>query len=67
MTSPGCQKTKHNGWLFPSCYGKDLCCHLTYDSRKHGIQCMSCSVRIVSEMQPEIHTIENMIFLKSIT
>ena len=33
---------------------------------EHGIQCMSCSSRIISEMQPEIHTIEKFDFLKSI-
>ena len=26
----------------------------------HGIQCMPCSSRIISEMLPEVHTMQNM-------
>ena len=33
---------------------------------EHGIQCMPCSFRIISEMQPIIHTVEKFGFLKSI-
>ena len=29
---------------------------------EHGIQCMPRSSRIIGEMQPEIHTMENVIF-----
>ena len=34
---------------------------------EQGIQCMPCSSRIISEMLPEIHTMEKCDFLKSIT
>ena len=47
----------------------DLWFHLTYNSRGSwhtlGIQCMPCSARIISEMLPEIHTVEKFDFLKS--
>ena len=35
--------------------------------REHGIQCMPCSFRIMSEMLSEIHTIEKFDFFKSIS
>ena len=60
----------------------DLWCHLTYDWRgawlsnydvislkigeEHGIQCMPCPSKIISEMLPEIHTMEKCYFLKPI-
>ena len=31
---------------------------------EHGIQCMSCSPRIINEMQPDIHTVAKCDFLK---
>ena len=34
---------------------------------EHGIQSMPCSSQIISEMLPEIHTMEKFDFLKSIT
>ena len=43
----------------------DLCRHLTYISREHGIQCMPCSTRILSEILPENHTMEKLDFLKT--
>ena len=33
---------------------------------EHGIQCMPCSSQIINEMLPEIHTMENIDFLKSL-
>ena len=33
---------------------------------EHGIQRMPCSTRIISEMLPEVQTMENFDFLKSI-
>ena len=33
---------------------------------EHGIQCMPCSPQIISEMLPEIHTVEKFDFLRSI-
>ena len=33
---------------------------------EHGIQCMPCSSRIISEMLPEIHIVEKCDFLKPI-
>ena len=32
---------------------------------EHGIQCMPCSFRIISEMLPEIHRLDKCHFLKS--
>ena len=43
----------------------DLCRHLTYISREHGIQCMPCSTRIISEILTENHTMEKLDFLKT--
>ena len=43
----------------------NLCRHLTHDSREHGIQCMPCFSRIISEMLPEIHTMKECEFLKN--
>ena len=40
----------------------DLWFHLTYDSR----QCMSCSSQIISEILPEIHTMDKCDFHKPI-
>ena len=33
---------------------------------EHGIQCMPCSSQIISEMLPEIHTMEKFDFVKYI-
>ena len=33
---------------------------------EHGIQCMPCSSQIISEMLPEIHTMQKFDFLKPI-
>ena len=33
---------------------------------EHGIQCMPCSSRVISEMQLEIHAMEQFDFVKSI-
>ena len=38
-------------------------CHV----EDHGIQCMPCFSQIVSEMLPEIHTMEKFDFLKSMS
>ena len=44
----------------------DLFRDLPMIREKRGIQCMPSSFRIISEMQPEIHTMEKFYFLKSI-
>ena len=62
---PFCQATKHNSWLFPSCYGDRSVSSLMI-REEYGIQCMPCSSGIISEMQAEIHTMEKFDFLKSI-
>ena len=41
-------------------------CHLTLIREEHGIQCMPCSTRIISEMQPEVYEMERYDFLKPI-
>ena len=33
---------------------------------EHGIQCMPCSSRIISEMLPEIHTVEKCYFFMAV-
>ena len=45
---------------------RDLRRHLTYNSREHGIQCMPCFSKIISEMLLDIHTMEKCDFLKPI-
>ena len=77
-----CQGTKHNSWLFPSCYGNRLSTIVGYSlvamvtdyvvislmiSGEHGIQCMPCSSQIISDMLPEIHTMEKCDLLKPTT
>ena len=42
----------------------DLWRHLNYDSRENSIQCMPCSPRSISEVLPEIHTMEKYDFPK---
>ena len=68
MTLSGCQSVKVLCTTvgYSLCYGTDLCRHLTYDSREHGIHCMPYPSRIISEMLPEINTMEKFIFFKSI-
>ena len=66
MTSSGCHYVKvlsTAGYSLVA-FVTDLrvCCHVTYDSREHGI----CSSRIISEMLPEIQTIEKCNALKTI-
>ena len=53
-----CQGKKHTSSLFYSCYVTDLWHHLAY--------CMPCSSKIISEILPEIHTLEKCDFLKPI-
>ena len=40
----------------------DQCHHLMIRG-EHGIQCMPCSSQIISEILPEIHTMEKFDFL----
>ena len=46
----------------------DLWCHLTCRliREEHDIQCMPCSSRIISEMLPDTHTMQSLIFFKPI-
>ena len=75
MTSSGCYSVKVLSTTvdyFLVAMVRDLFRHLIHDSRrawhtlKHGIQCMPCSSRIISELLPEIHTMEKCDFFKSV-
>ena len=57
-----CQGTKHNSWLFPSCYGNRSMLS-SHDLREYGIQV--CPAPLKYEMLPEIHKMEKYDFLKS--
>ena len=75
---PFCQSTKHNSWLFPCCYGNRSVLsshnsrgawHTVYEMLLLNYkwdECMPCSSWIISEMLPEIHTVEISDFLQSI-
>ena len=67
MASSGC----HFVMVLSTIVGYSLVAMVTdflssHDSREHGIQCMPCFFRIISEILPEIHTIEKFDFLTSI-
>ena len=61
-----CPSTTHNSGLFPCCYGNRYVVISLMIRKEHGIQCMSCSSRIINERLPEIHTMVKCEFLRSI-
>ena len=75
MTSSGCYSVKVLSATvdyFLVAMVRDLFRHLIHESRRawysleHCIQCMPYSSRIISELLPEIHTMEKCDFLKSV-